>query len=353
MKFRIGFIFTLISLLVGFCQFTYSQPEKVYRIGFYNVENFYDVFVDSTREYNAFTPEGEQHWDYDRFQLKRNNLYKTIMALGEGEPPSLLGLSEIENDVVLRELIFKTPLKKFNYQYVNYPSPDRRGIDVALIYRTSHFTLLSSKPIPVIDPTDSAFITRDILYASFIINDIDTLHFFINHWPSRYGGTLSSVDKRMLAAKTLKRNSDSISVLFPNAKIIILGDFNDCPEDLSLKVGLATQYQNTSFKLNDLVNLFESKTGFGKKGTIKYEQQWQIFDQIIITNSLLSSNNRLKYRKFSANIFDAPFLLMEDDRFLGKKLFRTYQGPAYLGGISDHLPVYLDLELEENDSVTN
>ncbi|NOU45565.1 MAG: endonuclease [Bacteroidales bacterium] len=330
----------------------YSQVQNNLRIGFYNVENFYDVFTDSTREYNAFTPDGDQHWDYDRFQRKRNNIYKTLVALGEGEPPALMGLCEVENEVVLRELIYKTPLNLFNYQYINYPSPDKRGIDVAIIYRTDHLRLFDSKAIAVVDPADTAFKTRDILYASFIVFDTDTIHLFVNHWPSRYGGTLSSNEKRMLAAKTLKKNSDSIIQLFPNARIIIMGDFNDCPNDESLSFGLNTSGKQPATVLNNLVNLFESNTNQDSEGTIKYEHQWQTFDQIIVSERLINAESRIRYKKSSARIFSAPFLLTEDERFLGKKLFRTFQGPAYVGGFSDHLPVYIDLEWKAPYSTT-
>lgn len=343
---------TLFHLLFG-CISIYGQSKNEIRLGFYNLENFYDVFTDSTREYNAFTQDGDQHWDYNRFQLKRNNIYKVIVALGEGIPPAFMGFCEVENDVVLRELIYKTPLKKFNYQYVNYPSPDRRGIDVAIIYRTDLMRLLSSKPIPVVDPVDTSFKTRDILYASFIVSDADTLHCFVNHWPSRYGGVLSSMHKRMLAAKTLKLQTDSIFIRFPGAKIVIMGDFNDCPDDESLIKGLQTGYNDESGLQHNLINLFGSGSTLGFDGTLKHEQQWQIFDQIIVSDFLLNASDNLKYDIGSARIFAAPYLLTDDERYLGEKTFRTFIGPSYIGGFSDHLPIYIDLKWYEKISTTD
>lgn len=321
-----------------------GQSNRACRIGFYNTENFFDVFPDSTREYNAFTPEGEQHWDYDRFQKKRNNIYKTIIALGEGKSPDIMGLCEVENEVVLRELIFKTPLKSSEYQYVMYPTPDRRGINVGIIYRIENLRLLSSKAILVKDYSEKEFFTRNILYASFIVSDIDTLHLFINHWPSRYGGTLATTEKRMLAAKTLKINTDSIFKRFPHAKIVIMGDFNDCPEDESLIYGLQITNQNTDIQSNDLIDLCFNNDKLGFVGTLKYEHQWQIFDQIIVSGNLIKATQGLAYKNESARIFHPPFLFIEDERYLGLKLFRTYTGPTYEGGFSDHLPVYFDLE---------
>lgn len=346
-------ILVTFFFLLFVCFSIYAQSKNKIRLGFYNVENFYDVFTDSTREYNAFTQEGDQHWDYNRFQSKRNNIYKVIVALGEGIPPAIMGFCEVENDIVLRELIYKTPLKKFNYQYVNYPSPDRRGIDVAIIYRTDLMRLLSSKPIPVVDPVDSSFKTRDILYASFIISDIDTLHFFVNHWPSRYGGVLSSMNKRMLVARILKHQTDSIFNSFPRAKIVIMGDFNDCPNDESLLKGLQIGDNDVSGLHHNLINLFGEGTTLGFDGTLKHEHQWQIFDQIIVSDFIFNASDNLKYDAGSARIFTAPYLLTEDERYLGKKTFRTYSGPSYIGGFSDHLPIYIDLEWNEKTSITN
>ncbi len=333
--------FRLLLLLFICLKLGNLSAQYRIRLGFYNLENFFDVFYDSTLQYNDFTPQGIQHWDYDRFQLKRNNIFKTLAALGEGDFPALMGFCEIENEIVLRELLYKTPLKKFDYQYVHYPSADRRGIDVGLIYRTNELQLMESQSIRILDKTDTSFRTRDILYAAFL-KDSDTLRFFVNHWPSRYSGTLATDEKRMLVASLLKHKTDSIVKRFPGAKLILMGDFNDCAEDASLSKGLKVCSQQVEQGAT-LFNLFHLNADLGFQGPLKHEQQWQIFDQIIVSGSLLKNKRGWIYKQGSAGIFHAPFLLEADEKYAGVKTFRTYTGPKYSGGFSDHLPVYIDL----------
>jgi len=322
-----------------------SQNSNQIRIGFYNVENFFDPFVDSTREYNEFTEQGEQRWNYFRYKKKQTNIYKTIMAMGEGKPLGILGLCEIENDFVLKDLIYYTPLKRFNYQYINYPSPDRRGIDVGLIYLTDQFRLINSQPIALIDPENDRFRSRDMLYASFLVDGIDTLHVYINHWPSRWGGELATKPLRMLAAERLRRHVDSIQQQFNSkAKIVIMGDFNDTPEEASITKGLRAMPIEAIDNSDDLINLFAAGQELGHMGTLKYQYDWQVFDMLIVSQPLYNAHNGFRYIKASASIFTAPFLFVEDERYLGNKLYRTYIGPRYQGGFSDHLPIFIDLE---------
>lgn len=338
-----GILLILLLFLGGGFQLT-AQTEKPLRFVFYNVENFFDTRVDSTREYNAFTPDGEQHWTFSRYISKRASLFKTIVAIGEGEPPTFIGFCEVENEFVVNDLIYRTPLKNFDYQVVHYESRDRRGIDVALMYRKNQLTLLRSEPIAVNDPDDPGFLTRDILFASFLVGEKDTIYTYVNHWPSRYGGQLESVGRRMLAALTLRKHIDSLVSEHPNAKIIIMGDLNDTPEDDSIIKGLKAFEPSDLSQPGDLVHLFASSENHGYEGTIKYLHSWQIFDHLILTQTLFNSNSGIRYKPGSARIFTAPFMFVDDERYLGKKINRTYTGPTYLGGVSDHLPVYLDLE---------
>lgn len=336
----------ILFLFINFflCSQLFAQTEKPLRFVFYNVENFFDTQVDSTREYNAFTPDGDQRWTFSRYIAKRASLFKTIVAVGEGEPPAFIGFCEVENEFVLNDLIYRTPLKQYDYQVVHYESNDRRGIDVALMYRKSYLTLIGSEAIVVADPKDPGFVTRDILFAAFLAGQTDTVYTYINHWPSRYGGQLESVERRMLAALTLRKHIDSLVAVHPQAKIVIMGDLNDTPQDDSILNGLRAFAPSDVKQPDDLVHLFTSATDLGYEGTIKYLHSWQIFDHMIVTKALFNANSGLQYRHESARIFSAPFLLMDDDRYLGKKLNRTYTGPTYLGGLSDHLPVYIDLD---------
>ena len=316
-----------------------GQESESLRVAFWNFENFFDPFVDSTRVYNEFTENGSQHWTTSRFYKKRNNLYKAILSISENEPLAILGIAEIENQYVLNMLFNKTPLKTYNYRIIHYESSDKRGIDVAMVYCLDKLQLLHSEPIKLINPnnpTNPIIKTRDILYAKFSDRHNDTLHIFVNHWPSRYGGERETIKLRKLAAKTLKHKVDSIvSKHYTTPKIIIMGDFNDTPEDPSIKDILCAG--------DALVNLFADEKKLGFEGTLKHQYTWQIFDQIIVTNSLLYKETGLVYKKNSATIFHADFLFEKDESFGGVRLFRTYVGPKYYGGYSDHLPVYIDL----------
>lgn len=341
--FRLSTFFTLSWVVfLGFETAQAQNPARL-RFAFYNVENFFDIETDSTRDYNAFTPDGDQHWTLYRFFQKRNNIFKTLVALGQGTAPALVGFCEVENDLVLQEVIYRTPLKSAGYGIVHYESPDRRGIDVGLIYRKEFLRLVTSQPIPVSNPDDSSFLTRDILFAGFETPANDTVFVYINHWPSRYGGQVESMDKRMLAAKTLRHHYDSLLEVLPKAKVIMMGDFNDTPLDPSLVDGLQTKNAGSDYAETDLIQLFFPGNTLGYEGTLKHGHSWQIFDQIIVSPQLYLSEKGTGYCRRSATIFAADFLMENDDRNLGKKLNRTYMGPTYIGGYSDHLPVYIDL----------
>ena len=306
------------------------------RVAFWNFENFFDPFADSTRVYNEFTENGGQHWTKSRFYKKRNNLYKAILAISENEPLAILGIAEVENEYVLKMLFNQTPLQTHNYRIVHYEGDDKRGIDVAMVYCIDKLQLVYTEPVKVRNPKNPKYKTRDILYAKFFDRRGDTLHVFVNHWPSRYGGERETIKLRALAANTLRHKVDSLFSL-PQIipKIIIMGDFNDTPEDPSIKDILC--------KNKSLINLFAENKKLGFEGTLKHQYNWQIFDQIIVSNSLINNDKGLLYRQNSAQIFHADFLFEKDETYGGVKLFRTYVGPKYFGGYSDHLPVYIDL----------
>ena len=313
-----------------------GQEIKELRVAFWNFENFFDPFVDSTRVYNEFTENGGQHWTKSRFYKKRNNMYKAILAIFENEPLAVLGIAEVENQYVLNSLFNQTPLKSHNYRIVHYEGDDKRGIDVALVYCIDKLQLIYTEPVKVKNPKNKNYKTRDILYVKFSDRRGDTLHIFVNHWPSRYGGERETVKLRALAANTLRHKVDSLVFLHQTIpKIIIMGDFNDTPEDPSISEVL--------IKDDVLVNLFTDGKNLGFEGTLKHQYTWQIFDQIIVSKSLIYNDKGLLYKKNSATIFHGDFLFEKDESFGGVRLFRTYVGPKYFGGYSDHLPVYIDL----------
>lgn len=340
--FIILFLFVILQLFT--VNYLYSQNRDKLRVAFWNLENFFDPFVDSTRVYNEYTEEGSQHWTMSRFYRKRNNLYKTILSLSEGNPLAIIGMCEVENTFVMAMLFHETPLKRHNYRVIHYEGEDRRGIDVALAYSIDKLQLVYSEAVKIRGPNNRNIKTRDILYAKFYDRVGDTLHCFVNHWPSRYGGEKETIYLREIAARRLKSMVDSLVVTsddFP--KIIILGDFNDMPFDNSMLNVLKAKPPEVFTNEDTLVNLFADVKRLGFEGTLKHQYRWQIFDQIIISRSLYDSKS-LHYIKKSARILHEDFLFVEDVTYGGKKLFRTYVGPKYYGGYSDHLPVYIDLK---------
>ena len=358
----------LLCFAVGFLKPSHAQ-ESLIRVAFWNMENFFDPYVDSTKTYNAFTEDGMQHWTKSRFYKKRNNMYKAILALSENRPLGILGMCEVENEYVLSALFEQTPLKKHNYRWVHYEGPDKRGIDPAIVYSIDHFQLVESAVFPYYNPEDTAYHSRDILYAKFVavgpstgsttLTDdakapelvegptqiADTIHVFVNHWPSRYSGELETVGSRSCSAAILRSKVDSICASMPDgyqAKVIMMGDLNDCPSDPSVYDVLKARHPS-EMEEGCFINLFGKPDGLGFEGTLKHQADWQIFDQIIVTPALMDDREGLHYQEGSARIFHADFMLENDETYHGKKLFRTYIGPRYFGGFSDHLPVYIDL----------
>ncbi len=309
---------------------------------FYNVENLFDCEDDPNKNDNEFLPDGKLHWTEKRFRQKLTNIFKVIATAGEAEPPDIVAFAEVENRYVLEQLIHNTPLSKYRYDIVHRDSPDQRGIDVALIYRPDKITKVSEKFFKIKYVSNSSRLTRDILYFSFRINQKEIIHLFINHWPSRYGGQLANEKNRMFVASVLKSKTDSLFALDPESKIIIMGDFNDEPGNKSIKTVLQTEKPNASFNDSQLYNLSNVEKSSIVQGTHKYQGNWAIFDQIIVSGAIFHKKG-IYTLPDSYTILTSPFLFEPDAKYLGLKPKRTYTGFKYNGGYSDHLPVYIDL----------
>ena len=319
-----------------------SLAQDRYRLMFYNTENLFDPFKDSLTNDEEFTPEGSRHWTWNRMEEKVNNIYQVITAVGEWSPPTLVGFSEVENRFVMERIIYQTPLSKYGYRLVHRESPDRRGIDVALIYRPDQFTVQEERFFRVAYPDSPERATRDVLYTRGVLSSNDTLHVFVNHWPSKFGGALASEPGRIAAGQLVRQKVDSIRIFHPNAHIIIMGDFNDTPNSRPLVEGLRALPPSEPFQSDGLYNLhqpFETRS----EGTLKYQGGWEAIDMMIVSESLLSKRFGIYTTIDGGKIFKADFLLEEDDRFLGVQPKRTYRGMKYHGGFSDHLPIYIDL----------
>lgn len=312
------------------------------RVMFYNVENLFDTSDDSLKEDQEFLPEGGRHWNDYKYWKKVNNLSSVIISIGGWEPPAVVALCEVENRNALNALFFGSGLEKFDYDIVHKESPDVRGIDVALAYQPKKLTRLKTKAFPVPMDDLSNRPTRDILYVKMETLSNDTLHFLINHWPSRWGGEEATRPKRIRAASVLKGISDSLRSLPGKQNIVIMGDFNDGPENKSIKETLnAKDSASGSYLVNLMRPYLKTNTG-----THFYEEEtgpeWSLIDQIIISTPL--NNTEGIHIGEKAHIFNAEFLLTKEEGI--KQPHRSFQGYKFIGGYSDHLPVYIDIITE-------
>lgn len=332
-----------LSIIAGSILPLAGQERGDLRVMFYNVENLFDTYNDKFTNDDEFTPTGRMNWSMERYEKKLTSIFKVISGAGAWRPPEIIGLCEVENKKVLVDLITQTPLNKYPYQIVHHESPDLRGIDVAFLYRTDKLKLLKNEPIGIDFPKKYKNLkTRNILMASFLAG-ADTLYVFANHWPSRRSGELESEFFRIFVAQTLKTEINALLHSNPRAKIIILGDFNDEPQDKSLKEGLEALPVSQHSVNNKLYNLSYYYLNPRKIGTHKFRAKWEIFDQVIVSGNLLNASKGLFTRKENAAIYAPDFLLNPDERNLGYRLFQTYSGMRYQGGYSDHLPVYIDI----------
>jgi len=317
--------------------FIFERPTA--RIMFYNVENLFFPENDSLKSDEDFTPSGQYYWTYSRYRKKINNIARVIIAVGEWRLPALIGLCEIEEQRVLKDLIYKTPLKNARLNYIHVNSPDRRGIDVALLYDQDKFNPLFYDAIEVSGTALPELITRDILYVKGILLDVDTMHIFVNHWPSRRGGKIESQPRRMLAASIIKSITDSLFQAEKDPKILIMGDFNDEPEDTSIaRILQAKSPANGGALINLMYSL--KQDGEGTYAHIRNFEVWELIDQIIVSQKLFNNIISLEGVNNYTKIF-RPSWLLDPETF---RPFRTYRGLKYSGGYSDHLPVFIDIQ---------
>lgn len=313
-----------------------TQPNKV-SVGFYNLENLFDTKNDPANLDDDFTPEGFKKWNGYKYDKKIAKLSSVISKIGKadtGFAPSLLGVAEIENKSVLEDLIATDALKDEGYGIVHYDSPDERGIDVGLLYKKAHFEVLESEPLTLYLTAKNGErdYTRDILYVKGVLSGTE-VHVLVNHWPSRRLGANDTVDKRISAAQRNREIIDGLIEKDPDVRIIVMGDFNDGPHDESVRKHLAQ---------TDLYNpMLYLSTRY--EGSLNYRSEWFTFDQILMTNNFVRMyDNALLYDR--SEIFNEFFLTEYKGRFKGNP-FRTYAGPRYLGGYSDHFPVFSVFEV--------
>ena len=282
---------------------------------FWNVENYFDPFDDPLKNDHEFTPGAERHWTWNRFEAKRDGIAQAIVAAGDvcGELPAIVGLAEVENRMAVSQLVHKTMLEELGYGFVHREGPDERGIDVALLYRKDVLRVVAVDSLRVPD-----VVTRDILYVHFRFPvKPASLHVFVVHLPSKRGGEKASQGRREAARQVLEHAVDSLLAIDPESRIVVMGDFNDTQ---SAVAGLG-------------VPPFAGPPA--QPGTLKYHGRWEQIDWFHVSPALDSAA--------AMNIFAPPFLLEPDAAWLGVKPRRTYVGPRYNGGLSDHLPIYLKI----------
>ncbi len=332
---------TLSLLLLIFSE---GYPQEAgappVRLMFYNVENLFDIFNDTLTDDDEFLPYGLRRWNYQRYSGKLNALYKTIVAAGEWSPPSLIGFCEVENRNVLEDLIYGTGLARYDWGILHEDSPDSRGIDVCLIYKKDRVKIINSRYLMPQSFIKDKIETRSVLYAKLQILE-DTIHLFVNHWPSRRGGVLAEENKRMKIAEMVKDNADSIfSASRRETRIIIAGDLNSTPDDKAIK--LLTGRTKSGLSMVNLSALLP-----GGSGTYRYMGIWELIDQVIVSDGLINCSKGLYADPELLTIFQPDFLLKRDNKYPGLSPFSTYLGYRYQGGFSDHLPVLLDLRVRQ------
>ena len=305
-------------------------------IAFYNIENLFDTKDDIHTNDDDFLPSSAKRWTTKRYENKLYKLGQVISQIGEADvitPPAIVGLAEVENKHVVKDLIESKHLKHYNYDVVHYDSSDERGIDVALIYDKNVFEVSHSEPYAVYLTKEdgSRDYTRDVLLVTGRLND-EQVHIIVNHWSSRRQGEKETEHKRLAAADTVNRVIEVLQNNYKDPKVIVMGDFNDTPQNKSL--------QSLAEKSN-LYNPFK-KISTHDKGSLNHDFEWLLFDQILISTNFFDTKST-KFNLSEANVFNSQFLTQYHGKYKGQP-FRTYVGKRYKGGYSDHFPVYIELK---------
>jgi endonuclease/exonuclease/phosphatase family metal-dependent hydrolase len=316
------------------------DPDK-HIVAFYNLENLFDTVDDPAKEDDDFLPGSYKDWSEYRYLEKLENITRSIVSINQDKLPAIIGVSEIENKTVLTDLVYQSAFKR-EFDFIHYDSQDKRGIDVALIYNRNILTVLSHENIQVLSETDDQYTTRDILYVKGDFSGGDAVHFFVNHWPSRREGTRKSMPRRIAAAQSLYQKLSPLLQSDPLAKVVIMGDFNDLPVSRSIARYLNAR-SHKNIKKDELYNL--AFIPYSKKmGTVFAKGRWLMFDQILISQGMMTGDGiKIKSSRLTVH-FDKRLLFYDKKRSMYRPN-RSYSGKKYHGGFSDHLPVYVNLDM--------
>lgn len=333
----------LLTIFIFLSSNLYGQDKyQVGLIGFYNFENLFDTIDQDFVRDEEFTPTGSKTYTGEVYQDKLSKLSKVVSNVGidhNTDGLAILGVAEVENRRVLNDFIKQKAVKDKKYKIVHYDSKDRRGIDVALMYNPDYFKVLKSEKITVSDPNDSNFRTRDILYVKgYFLGE--EMHLFVSHWPSRRGGEEATMHKRCNVARAIRQKSDEVLKKNKEANIIVMGDFNDDPNNKSVVECLKSVSEKHMTIENYFYNPFFK---YHKKGigTLAYRESWNLFDQIVVSRNLVNPQSQMNLVK--GYIFSKSWMKTFDGIYKGYPK-RTYSGNLYQGGYSDHFPTFIKLK---------
>jgi predicted extracellular nuclease len=332
----------IIWLLIaaGFMSSSCTSQKKMLRSEYtvlsYNVENLFDTVDDPKIPDEEFLPQSEKKWTNERYQKKLDDLAKVITGVNPSDYPELIGLVEIENQTVLEDLIHTAALKSHPYGIIHEESPDYRGIDVAFLYRRDAFKEEWHETLPVVFADDTAFKTRDILHVVGKVKK-NTVHVFVNHWPSRIGGDEKTEPKRILAASVLKKKVDELMTADPNARVIIMGDMNDEPANKSLQETLGAKSPDSEAKLVNLM-MPDDQKGLG---TYFFSGGWNMLDNLVVSKGIINGKT-IKVENNKGEIYRSDWMIFTNKNG-DNTPNRSYVGDKYVGGVSDHFPVYFKM----------
>ena len=315
-------------------------------IGFYNVENLFDTENDPEKMDEDFLPNGRYRWTKVKYQHKLDQLALAISEMGHsnGRLPDILGLAEIENREVVEDLVNETVLRDYSYKVVHMHSPDQRGIDLAFIYNKDVFDYQDHSFARIAFPNEGAYKSRDILVMEGKIGG-EKIYFLLNHWPSRREGRAASEGRRIAASRELLEVIDSLQAVSNYPNIVIMGDFNDDPDNKSLRDILGTEFQLSALDEGEFYNPMKRLHDPESRGSVWHNGKWNLFDQILLSEALMDTDGSIKYVARSADIFDADFLRVGFGRAKDAPRRAIFRGEFVPEGFSDHFPVYLKLSV--------
>ena len=317
-------------------------PGKELSVAFYNVENLFDTEDNPNKIDEDFLPEGRYKWTTQVYLDKLDNMSRAISQIGDENGPEILGLAEVENRQVIEDLIQLTALKSRKYEIVHEESPDMRGIDVALVYDRKVFRYHSHRRLRISFPAEPDYTSRDVLLVSGKVKG-EILHILVNHWPSRRGGQEESEPRRLRAAEVVKFATDSLFALDPEAKILLMGDFNDDPHNKSLVGSMQAKPAAAKVGAGEFFNPMSEMHDPDNRGTLTYRGKWNLFDQFLVSPGLLAPGASLKYVPGSAQIYNPEFLQVGFGSAKDAPRRAIFRGEFVKEGFSDHFPVFLKL----------